>query len=81
MSIYADIGDAWTGKFSGIENSKKGAGAEIRFKMNSFYLFPTSIFINAAYGFDKFSTTIRGEEIFYGQEWIVYGGVLFDFSF
>lgn len=81
MSIYADIGDAWTGKFSGIENSKKGAGAEIRFKMNSFYLFPTSIFINAAYGFDKFSTIVRGEEIVYGQEWIVYGGVLFDFSF
>jgi len=80
LSVYADIGDAWTGKFYGVENAKKGAGAEIRIKMNSFYLFPTSIFFNAAYGFDKFSTIVRGEEVWYGQEWIVYAGVLFDFS-
>lgn len=80
MSIYADIGDAWTGKFFGIENAKKGAGAEIRLKMSSFYLFPTSIFFNAAYGFDKFSTIVQGQKITYGEEWIVYAGVLFDFS-
>jgi len=80
LSVYADIGDAWTGKFYGIENAKKGAGAEIRIKMNSFYLFPTSIFVNAAYGFDKFSTIVQGRKITYGQEWIVYAGVLFDFG-
>ncbi len=81
MSVYADIGDAWTGNFMGIDKTKKGVGAEIRIKMRSFYLFPTAIFANVAYGFDKFSTTIRGEEIFYGQEFIFYAGVLFDFSF
>ena len=60
---------------------KKGAGAEIRIKMISFYLFPTSFFFNAAYSFDKFTREVRGEKIKYGKEWRFYGGILFDFSF
>ena len=80
-SVYFDVGDAWTGKFKGADEFKKGAGAEIRIKMSSFYLFPTSIFFNAAYGLDRFNILIRGEEVTYGQEWILYAGVLFDFSF
>ncbi|MBU0475907.1 MAG: biopolymer transporter Tol [Bacteroidetes bacterium] len=80
MSVYADIGDAWTGKFAGMDASKKAAGAEIRVKMNSFYLFPTAIFVNVAYGFDKFSTVVREKDITYGKEFLFYAGVLFDFS-
>ena len=80
FSVYADIGDAWTGKFAGIDKSKKAAGAEIRVKMTSFYLFPTAIFFNLAYGFDQFTTVIRDQNITYGQEFIFYAGVLFDFS-
>lgn len=80
MSVYADAGDAWTGKFDGFEKSKKGIGAEIRIKMNSFYLFPTAIFLNTAYGLDKFTTVIRDQNITYGKEFIFYAGVLFDFS-
>lgn len=86
ISVYADIGNAWNSwsawgdNFSEFNKQKKGAGAEIRIKMNSFYLFPTAIFANVAYGFDKFTTVIRGQDITYGQEFIFYAGILFDFS-
>lgn len=81
LSIYADFGNAWTGVKPKLADFKKGAGAEIRIKMNSFYLFPTSLFFNAAYSFDKFSKEIRSEKITYGKEWHFYGGILFDFTF
>jgi len=80
MSVYADAGNAWTGEFAGMDETKKAAGAEIRIKMNSFYLFPTAIFFNVAYGFDKFSTVVREKNITYGKEFLFYAGVLFDFS-
>ena len=38
-----------------LKDFKKGVGAELRIQLNSYYLFPTSIFFNASYGFDKFS--------------------------
>ncbi|NMB80327.1 MAG: hypothetical protein GYA14_00735, partial [Ignavibacteria bacterium] len=72
--------NAWTGDIPSLNNFKKCAGTEIRIKMNSFYLFPTSIFFNASYSFDKFSRIIRGEKITYGKEFQFYGGILFDFS-
>jgi Tol biopolymer transport system component len=81
LSVYGDIGNAWTGNFPSLNEFKKGAGAEIRVKMNSFYIFPTSIFINASYSFDKVSRLIRGENVTYGKEFQLYGGILFDFSF
>ena len=80
FSFYADVGNAWTGKFAGMDKSKKAAGAEIRIKMTSFYLFPTAVFFNFAYGFDKFTNVVRNKNITYGQEFIFYAGVLFDFS-
>jgi Tol biopolymer transport system component len=81
FSVYGDFGNAWTGAFPSMDQFKKGAGAEVRVKMNSFYIFPTSLFINAAYSFDRFSKVIRGENISYGKEWSFYGGILFDFNF
>ncbi|MBA4407566.1 biopolymer transporter Tol [bacterium] len=81
LSVYGDYGNAWSGDFPSLTDFKKGAGAEIRIKMNSFYLFPTSIFFNAAYSFDRFSRRILGEDVSYGKEWSFYGGILFDFSF
>ncbi len=80
LSVYGDIGNAWTGSMPSIKDFKKGAGAEIRIKMNSFYIFPTSVFFNASYSFDKISRVIRGENISYGKEFQFYGGILFDFS-
>lgn len=80
LSFYGDLGNAWTGKIPSFGDFKKGAGTEIRIKMNSFYLFPTSIFFNASYSFDKFTRKIRGEDVTYGKEFQFYGGILFDFS-
>lgn len=82
LSVFADLGNAWTGNsIPNLEEFKKGAGAELRIKMNSFYLFPTSIFFSAAYAFDEHERTVRGELIKYGKEWRFYGGILFDFNF
>jgi Tol biopolymer transport system component len=80
FSIYGDFGNAWTGKIPDIDKFKKGAGAELRIQMNSYYLFPTSIFFNAAYGFDKFDRVVNNELITYGKEWQFYGGILFGFD-
>ncbi len=81
MSVYGDFGYAWTGDMPGLNKFKKGAGAELRFKLNSFYLFPTSIFVNASYAFDSADRIVRSELVKYGKEWQLYGGILFDFSF
>ena len=81
FSVYGDLGNAWDGKMPKLNKFKKGVGAELRIQMNSFYLFPTSIFFNASYGFDKFERSVRNETITYGKEWRFYGGILFGFDF
>ncbi len=80
LSFHGDIGNAWSGDIPKLNTFKKGAGAEIRFQLNSYYLFPTSIFFNASYGFDSFERIARGEIVKYGKEWRFYGGVLFGFE-
>ncbi|MFO7526500.1 MAG: biopolymer transporter Tol [Ignavibacteriaceae bacterium] len=80
LSVHGDIGNAWTGDIPEFDTFKKGAGAELRFQLNSYYLFPTSIFFNASYGFDTFERDVRGETISYGKEWNFYAGVLFGFE-
>lgn len=81
LSVYGDIGNAWNGDMPALNKFKKGAGAELRIALNSFYLFPTSIFFNAAYAFDRADRVVRDEVVKYGKEWQFYGGILFDFSF
>ena len=81
LSIYGDFGNAWNGEFPGFDDFKKGAGFEVRVKLNSFYIYPTSLFFNAAYSFDEVNRTVRDENIQYGKEWRFYGGILFDFAF
>ncbi len=81
FSVFGDIGNAWNGNFPSVKDFKKGAGAEIRIKMNSFYIFPTSLFFSTAYSFDGYTKVIRGETVSYGKRFEFYGGILFDFSF
>ena len=81
FSVYGDLGNAWNGKIPEFNDFKKGAGAEIRIKMNSFYLFPTSLFFSAAYSFDTYTRKVFNETVTYGKEWQLYGGILFDFNF
>ncbi len=80
LSFHADIGNAWTGDIPDIESFKKGAGAEIRIHMNSYYLFPSALFFNASYGFDTFERIVNRQTIKYGKEWRFYGGLLFGFD-
>ncbi|MDR3627928.1 MAG: biopolymer transporter Tol [Ignavibacteriaceae bacterium] len=79
MSFYGDVGNAWNGNFDA-SGLKKGAGSEIRIQMNSFYLFPTDVFFDAAYGLDKVSRTVNGTTVTYGHEWRFYAGLLFGFD-
>jgi len=81
LSLYGDFGNAWTGNIPNVKTFKKGAGAELRIALNSFYLFPTALFVNANYGFDSFQKVIRDQVVTYGKEWRFYGGVLFGFDF
>jgi len=80
LTVYADIGNAWTGDSWKFESAKRGVGAELRIQMNSYYLFPTAIFFDAAYGFDQFKRVINFKEIIYGKEFRFYGGILFGFD-
>jgi Tol biopolymer transport system component len=80
FSFYGDLGNAWNGEVPKLKSFKKGAGAELRIQMISYYLFPTNIFFNASYGFDKFERTVNNETVTYGKEWRFYGGILFGFD-
>ena len=80
LSFHFDYGDAWTGDIPSISDFKKGAGAEIRLHMNSYYLFPTALFFNASYGFDQFDKVVEQGVATYGKEWRFYGGILFGFE-
>lgn len=81
-SIYFELGNAWESKRVKMKDFKKGVGGELRIQMNSFYLFPTSLFVNVAYGFDEFKrqNIFTKETIKYGKEILVYFGVLFNFE-
>ncbi len=81
VSVFADVGNAWDGGLPPLSSFKKGVGAELRVMMNSFYIFPTALFVSAAYGFDKSTNTIRNQQITYGKEWRYYGGISFGFDF
>ncbi len=81
LAFYGDLGNAWNGKIPSLDTFKKGAGVELRVQMNSYYLFPTNLFVNASYGFDKVTREVNNETITYGKEWRFYGGILFGFDF
>lgn len=81
LSVYGDLGNAWNGDIPNLKEFKKGVGAELRLALNSFYLFPTSIFLNGSYGFDSVERIVRNEKITYGKEWRFYGGILFGFDY
>ncbi len=80
LAFYGDLGNAWNGKIPALDTFKKGAGVEVRIQMNSYYLFPTNLFFNASYGFDKVTRKVNNEIITYGKEWRFYGGILFGFD-
>ena len=83
-SVYADIGDAWTGTMPTFGDLKRDAGIELRLETFSYYAYPTRIFFNASYGFDRFTlgySAYDNRTVSYGEEWRFYFGVLFGFDF
>lgn len=80
LELFAETGNSWNSFATKAGDLKYGSGAELRVALSSFYLFPTAVFFNAAYGFDKFERIIREEKVSYGKEWNFYAGVLFGFD-
>ena len=84
---YPGITDNTDLIFSG-NKIKKGAGAELRFATNGYYLFPLRFFISAAYGFDEFTLTLpdifitdtQSNKVTYGREILFHFGLTFDFE-
>jgi outer membrane protein assembly factor BamA len=81
--LFADFGDAWTGYSPTIKELKKDAGLELRLESFSFYSYPTRIFFDACYGFDRFDRYVRNQNVTvtYGREWRFYFGITFGFDF
>ncbi len=82
MSVFADVGDSWTGVNPTRADLKTDAGFELRLETFSFYAYPTRIFFSAAYGFDRFNRYLPTQNVTvtYGREWLFYFGVLFGFD-
>jgi hypothetical protein len=80
FSFFGDLGNAWNGNSIHLGDLSKGAGAELRIAMNSFNMFPTSVFFDAGYGFNRYNKVIDTNIVTYGHEWRFYAGVLFGFD-
>jgi hypothetical protein len=85
LSFFGDIGDAWNGNLEQLKNLKKDAGAELRLQSYSYYVYPTSFALSAAYGLDQFSrifpsTLNTNQTVTYGKEWRFYFTILFGFD-
>ena len=89
LRLFAEAGNGWGGPLDIDKSIKTGVGAELRFKMNSYYFFPTSFFISGAYGFnsydlqlpDAFITETATGRVSYGNQILINFGILFDFEF
>ena len=89
--LYFGYGDAWT---KGID-FKKSIGGELRMEFYSFFVYPTRVTFNAAYGLDKFTTLgplitkydgsgmglyKERQKVENGKEWRYYLTILFGFT-
>lgn len=80
LGMFFDYGNAFDEDALKLSKFKKTAGAELRMDLFSFYNFPTKIFINAAYGLDKFTKTETDNTLLnYGKEWRYYLGISFGY--
>jgi len=88
LRLFAETGNGWQSPLKIGSNLKTGAGAEVRFAFNSYYLFPLKLFVSGAYGFNKFDVTLPQEfitnssngRVQYGHEFIFHFGLTFDFD-
>ncbi len=80
FSLYGDYGNAWDGGDVKLDQFKSDIGAQLRLQAFSFYVFPTSIFFDAAYGFNEFNQVYNDQLLTYGKQWNFYFGMLFGFD-
>jgi Tol biopolymer transport system component len=81
LGVSYDYGGAFTKTKGILQNLHDSINLQLRMDVNSFYVFPTSLFFNAAYGLDKFKylDQFTGEAIEYEKEWRFYFGLSFGF--
>lgn len=87
LRLFAEAGNGWDGPLNIGNNLKTGAGAEMRFAFNSYYLFPLKLFVSSSYGFNKFDVNLPEEfitssdsSVRYGRELLFHFGLTFDFD-
>ncbi len=74
--VYGDAGNAWNENTFKPSGFKRDVGGQLRLGLHSFYSYPTALFIDGAYGLDRFRMTTGQSQ---GKEWRFYFGILFDF--
>jgi len=87
--LFFEAGNGWGGPLNIGNDIKTGLGAELRFAVNNYYLFPMKFFINTTYGLNRYNVTLPDEfitasgveSIEYGGELLLYFGLTFDFDF
>tara|TARA_R100001143_G_scaffold63605_1_gene73822 strand:+ start:47226 stop:50402 length:3177 start_codon:yes stop_codon:yes gene_type:complete len=87
--LFFETGNGWGGPLNIGDNMKSGLGAELRFALNTYYLFPMKFFVNTTYGLNRYNVNLPGEfitssgiqSVEYGREVLFYFGLTFDFDF
>jgi hypothetical protein len=77
VGAFYQFGDGWNGDVD-LDRFKSDVGFQIRLNTFSWYLFPTSIFFEAAYPLKEQFNEIS--DITYKKDWKFYFGILFDFD-
>ncbi len=87
-NLFFEAGNGWGGPLNIGDNIKTGIGTELRFALNSYYIFPLKFFLTTTYGFNRFNVTLPDQfistssenSITYGKELLFYFGLTFDFN-
>ncbi len=77
---FYQYGNAWSTKDVQFDNFKSDVGVQLRLETYSWYMFPTRIFVEAAYPLKEQVRYLDTGTVNYGQDWKFYFGLLFDFD-
>ena len=86
--LFFEAGNGWSGPLEIGDNLKTGIGAELRFSLAGYYLFPLKFFVSGSYGFNRFDVTLpndfitdsQSNRVNYGRELLFHFGLTFDFE-
>lgn len=88
VRLFAEAGNGWRGPYDMGNQIKTGIGAELRWALNGYYLFPLKWFVSASYGLNQFNANLpkdfitpgKSNNVSYGQEMLFHFGFSFDFE-